>query len=60
MLLIMEDQAETTEAEVGTWKCMGCGSVCSSDPQVKPSPCDFCGSEDIVPLDPSSGEVVNH
>lgn len=29
------------------WKCLGCGSVCSSDPAVKPAPCDHCGSDDI-------------
>lgn len=36
------------DKETPIWKCLGCGSVCSSDPEVVPAPCDFCGSENIV------------
>jgi hypothetical protein len=54
------NMTEMPEEEVGTWKCKGCGSVCTSDPDVVPAPCDFCGSYDIVPVDPEHPEAPTH
>jgi DNA-directed RNA polymerase subunit RPC12/RpoP len=50
----------TTEQIPGNWKCVNCGAVCDTDPEVVPSPCDYCGSTDIVKLAADSGEFVNH
>jgi hypothetical protein len=41
----MGKQETSTEAR---WQCRGCNSVCEGEKEFKPTPCDFCGSEDIV------------
>lgn len=42
--------------ETPIWKCLGCGAVCDSSEDEVPSPCAFCGSDDVVLYDdaPSS------
>lgn len=31
-----------------TWKCLGCGSVCNSEGDEPPAPCDYCESMEVV------------
>ena len=63
-LLHSSPMAETTDTRVEVeepetlWKCEGCGAVCTE--YVPPAPCDFCGSTDIIALDPDSDELPNH
>lgn len=46
------------EGQVG-WLCEGCGSLCYGTEDAIPTPCDFCGSAEIVMVsDPDHHHTV--
>jgi predicted RNA-binding Zn-ribbon protein involved in translation (DUF1610 family) len=47
-----------TAIEKFNWKCLSCGSICNSDLDTVPAPCDYCGSVNIVRYDDAPADSV--
>lgn len=43
--------------EQAKWKCNNCESVCEGEKGFVPTPCDYCGSEDIVEVPAETPEA---
>jgi hypothetical protein len=43
--------------EPAKWKCEKCESVCEGEKGLVPTPCDFCGSEEIVEVSMDTPEA---